>query len=198
MFSRSSFSYCSSFQIFAPGCRARPSNRTIVASLIFVFLLSFNSLSAQEVTGTILGRIADSSGAVVPGAKITITNTDRGAVQRIVTTNKSGDYSAPQLPIGKYMVTVEASGFKKISETGITLNVNDELTFNETLEVGTTSETVSVQANPLQVDTQSAAATGLITGTQVRELALQSRNYEELVALMPGVTSDLGGDFLYA
>lgn len=198
MFSRSSFSYCSSFQIFAPGCRARPSNRTIVASLIFVFLLSFNSLSAQEVTGTILGRIADSSGAVVPGAKITITNTDRGAVQRIVTTNKSGDYSAPQLPIGKYMVTVEASGFKKISETGITLNVNDKLTFNETLEVGTTSETVSVQANPLQVDTQSAAATGLITGTQVRELALQSRNYEELVALMPGVTSDLGGDFLYA
>ena len=198
MFSRSSFSYCSSSQIFAPGCRARPSNRTIVASLIFVFLLSFNSLSAQEVTGTILGRIADSSGAVVPGAKITITNTDRGAVQRIVTTNKSGDYSAPQLPIGKYMVTVEASGFKKISETGITLNVNDKLTFNETLEVGTTSETVSVQANPLQVDTQSAAATGLITGTQVRELALQSRNYEELVALMPGVTSDLGGDFLYA
>lgn len=66
------------------------------------------------------------------------------------------------------------------------------------LPIGAATETVSVQANPLQVDTQPAAATGLITGTQVRELALQSRNYEELVALMPGVTSDLGGDFLYA
>lgn len=181
------------FRHFTSACRARR-----FTLLLVIVLASCGILTAQEVTGTILGTVTDSSGAVVAGATVTITNTDRNAVIRVVKTNRGGEYSAPQLPIGKYTVSVEASGFKKVSELGITLNVNDKLTFNEVLPIGAASETVSVQANPLQVDTQSAAATGLITGTQVRELALQSRNYEELVALMPGVTSDLGGDFLYA
>ena len=152
---------------------------------------------AQETTGTILGNVTDSSGAIVPGAEITITNTDRNAVIRILKTDKGGNYNAPQLPVGNYAVKVEMKGFKTTAESGIVLNVNDHLTKNESLTVGAVTETVAVEGGALQVDTQSAAATGLITGTQVRELALSSRNYEQLVALMPGVTADIG-DALYA
>jgi hypothetical protein len=185
----------------ARACEDRTSGKTqlrLLAAAAILLLAASALTRAQEVTGTILGVITDSTGAVVPNAKVTITNVDRHAVERIVKTSPAGEYSAPQLPIGRYSVTVEAPNFKKVNETGIVLNVNDHRTLNEALQVGNISETVSVQANNLQVDTQSAAATGLITGTQVRELALQSRNYEELVALMPGVSSDLGGDFLYA
>ena len=168
-----------------------------VCLLALLLAACAGSTQAQEVTGTILGTVTDSSGAVVPNAKVTVTNTDRQAMERALKTSRTGQFAAPQLPIGKYAVTIEAPGFKKVTETGIVLNVNDQHTLNETLPVGNISETISVEANPLQVDTQSAAATGLITGVQVRQLALQSRNYEELVALMPGVTSDIG-DALYA
>jgi outer membrane receptor protein involved in Fe transport len=152
---------------------------------------------AQEITGTILGTVTDGSGAVVSGAQVTITNTDRHAIERTLPTNKGGQYSAPLLPVGRYDVTIEAPNFKKVTESDIILNVNDKRIVNAALEVGSVAETVSVQANALQVNTESDAATGLITGTQVRELALQSRNYEELVQLMPGVSADIG-DALYA
>jgi hypothetical protein len=168
----------------------------VTITVAFICALS-TTLTAQEITGNILGIVSDSSGAVVPNAKVTVTDLERGSIVRTLTTNKTGAYNAPQLPIGKYSITVEAPGFKKVVESNVTLNVNDQLTKNETLPVGSVADTVSVEATALQVDTQSAAATGLITGTQVRELALESRNYEQLVALMPGVTSDIG-DALYA
>ena len=171
---------------------------TVTALSLLLFAGPATGISfAQEITGTILGTVTDSSGAIVPNAKVSLTNTDRNAVIRTLKTDKNGSYNAPQLPIGHYTVSVEMKGFKRADETGITLNVNDKLDKNEVLSIGNISETVSVEASALQVDTQSAAATGLITGTQVRELALSSRNYEQLVALMPGVTSDIG-DALYA
>ena len=158
--------------------------------IALLFAGSFHPLFAQEVTGTILGIVTDISGAVVPGAKVTITNTDRNAVERTAKTSKEGEYSAPLLPIGHYSVTVETPGFKKTTQTDIILNVNDRRSVAVVLEVGSDSETVTVEANALQVNSDSDAATGLITGTQVRELALQSRNYEEMVQLMPGVSAD--------
>jgi outer membrane receptor protein involved in Fe transport len=168
--------------------------------MFFLALLLATSaplLVAQEVTGTILGTVTDHSGAVVPGAKVTITNTDRNAVVRTTKTSKEGEYSAPLLPIGHYSVTVETPGFKKATQADIILNVNDKRSVNAVLEVGNNTETVTVEADALQVNSESDAASGLITGTQVRELALQSRNYEELVQLMPGVSADIG-DALYA
>jgi Carboxypeptidase regulatory-like domain/TonB-dependent Receptor Plug Domain len=172
--------------------------RFFAVTTLFIALLASSAFTfAQETTGTILGTVTDSSGAVIPNATVTLTNTDRGAVIRTLETDKNGVYNAPQLPIGHYSISIEEKGFKTTTESGITLNVNDKLTKNETLTVGNVSETVSVEASALQIDTQTAAATGLITGTQVRELALSSRNYEQLVGLMPGVTSDIG-DALYA
>src|SRR5215472_17404506 len=85
---------------------------------------------AQEVTGSIVGTVKDASGEGVPGAIITVTNTDRNAVLRTATTSSDGEYSAPLLPIGRYAVSAEAKGFKKSVRQNIELNVNDKLTID--------------------------------------------------------------------
>jgi hypothetical protein len=165
--------------------------RSIVSKCLFLFLVVV-SLSAvtfgQNVTGTISGTVSDSKGGVVPNVKVTVTNTDQKVDVRAVMTDEHGQYVAALLPIGHYSVTAEITGFKKVTQTGVVLNVNDKLAINITLEVGAVSETVSVEADALHVDTQSVTPTGLITGTQVRELSLGTRNYEQLVSLMPGVS----------
>ena len=165
--------------------------------LLGMLLLLSCGLVAQETTGVISGSVTDSSGAVVPNATVTLLNADRNAVIRSVKTDQNGTFSAPLLPIGNYVVKVEASNFKTYEKTGVVLNVNDRLQVNAQLQLGGHQEQVNVQADVLQVQTQDATATGLINGTQVRELSLRSRNYEELVRLMPGVTTDLASDTLY-
>lgn len=152
---------------------------------------------SQEVTGSIAGTVKDQSGAVVSGATVTITNTDTNVVVRTVTTESNGDYAAPLLPIGHYTVAVEASGFKKAVQTGIELNVNDKLTISPTLELGQPQETVTVEASAVHVELQSVAAGNVVSGTQIRELALTSRNYAQLVSLVPGVSSTANTDQMY-
>ncbi len=153
-------------------------------------------LTAQEVTGTIVGTVKDASGAVVPKATITISHKEKNVVIRTLSTDEKGDYVAPYLPIGHYSVTAEAQGFKKATQTNIELNVNDKLTVNLTLEVGSVEQTVTVEATPIQVELQTPTAAGLISGTQVRELSLNNRNYLQLITLMPGVSSG-ASDQLY-
>ncbi len=167
----------------------------LAVSMLIVFILGAIAVS-QEITGTISGSIKDPTGAVLPGATITILNTDKNVVIRTVTSDGSGEYVAPLLPIGHYTLTVSASGFRKVSGTNITLNVNDKLTMNFTLQVGAAETEVTVEAAALQVEQQSATASGLISGTQLRELSLNTRNSEQLVVLQPGVSYG-GGDQLY-
>jgi len=161
-----------------------------------LFLLALPVWS-QVTTGSIAGTIRDSSGAVVPNATVTVTNTDTKVVVRTVKSLSGGDFSAPLLPIGHYSVAVEAQGFQKFVQDGIVLNASDKLTVNPTLAVGTASQQVNVQANALQVETQSTQAAGLVTGTQVRELALNGRNWEQLLTLTPGVNDAGNADQLY-
>jgi hypothetical protein len=152
---------------------------------------------AQEITGNIAGSVKDPQGAVVPNATVTLTDTDKGAVIRTAKTTGGGDFSVPLLPIGHYSLTVEAPGFQKYIQSGIVLNANDKLSFHPTLAVGSAAQTVSVEANATQVELQSAQASGLISGTQIRELSLNNRNYEQLVLLQPGVSSTNNTDQLY-
>jgi len=152
---------------------------------------------AQEVTGSIAGTVADSNGGVVANATVTITNSDQHVVVRTLTTDDRGQYVAPLLPVGHYSVTVEIAGFKKVTQSGVALNVNDKLAVNFRLEVGAVSETVIVEANPLHVETQSATAVGVISGTQVRELSLSSRNYAALVLLVPGASDSGNADQIF-
>ena len=146
--------------------------------------------SAQEITGQIRGIVTDASGAVIAKATITITNVDRNQVLRALETNSAGEYVAPFLPVGRYSVAVEIKGFKKFVKNDVELNVSDRLTVDAALQTGAVTETVSVESEPLQVNLQNVAVEGLISGTQVRELPLNNRNYEQLVTLQPGVTSN--------
>jgi len=145
---------------------------------------------AQETTGTIGGTVLDPSGAPVPGAAVSITAQDKKIQIRTTTTDSVGNYSAPLLPVGSYSVSVEAKGFKTAVKKDIVLNASDALTIGFKLDVGDVKETVTVEAAPLQVQLQHGAVqSNTINGTQIRELALVTRNYEQLVALMPGVSA---------
>lgn len=145
-------------------------------------------LLAQNVTGTIVGTVTDPSGAPVASASVTVTDTDTGTSQK-VTTDNSGNYTASLLPVGHYEVAAESKGFKREVKSGIMLNVNDKLTIDLAMTVGNTSEIVTVEASPVQVNLQQGGEQSTtINGTQVRELALITRNYEQLISLQPGVT----------
>jgi hypothetical protein len=167
--------------------------RILSAALVCVFSLFICGVItyAQNVTGTISGTVSDPKGGTVAGVKITITNTEQKIVVRETKTDDHGQYVAASLPVGRYSVTAEIDGFKKSTQTGVVLNVDDKLAVNITLEVGAISVEVTVEASPLHVDTESATATGVISGTQLKELSLNSRNYAQLVLLVPG-TSDSG------
>ena len=152
-----------------------------------LFLAVVSLASAQEASGIISGTVLDPSGSGVPGAKLTVTNTDRNQIVRTLTTESTGVYVAPILPVGTYALKVEAKGFKTEDRTGIVLNVNDELVINIPLQVGAATETVEVKGQTVAVETGTPTSSTTIVGTQVRELTLNTRNYEQLVALMPGV-----------
>src|SRR5258708_3557091 len=152
---------------------------------------------AEEVGGSITGTGTDSSGAAVAGAKVTIKSLDKNVVIRTLTAEASGLYLAAYLPVGRYEVVAEAPNFKKSIFSNIVLNVADRLTINLALEVGSVNESVTVEANPLQVELQSVTAGGLINGPQVRELALNGRSWEQLVTLIPGVSDGGNSDTLY-
>jgi len=152
---------------------------------------------AQEITGDIRGIVRDTSGAVVAGAMVKVINTDRNETIRTLTTSSDGAYLAPYLPVGHYEISVQANGFKEFVASGIILNVNDHRTVDATLSVGAVTTSVVVEQSPVSVDLDTSQAAGLITGTQIRELALPTRNYEQLLVLQPGVSTALASDQLY-
>jgi hypothetical protein len=158
----------------------------LALSLVFAGALAL----AQQDVGSISGTITDGSGASVPGASVSITSSERNTLVRTVTTDHDGNYSAPLIPVGTYTVRAEAKGFKSAVRQSVVVNVADSLTVSFKMEVGAVTETVTVEASPVQVELQNGAQQSTtINGTQVRELALVTRNYEQLVSLMPGVVS---------
>ena len=141
-------------------------------------------------TASIVGTVTDPSGAAVPAAKITITNTETGFV-RSTTTNATGNYAARELAIGRYSVRVELSGFKAYEQTGITLNVNDTVRADAGLQVGETRESVTVEANALQVQADTNEVSQTITEAMVSDLATNGRNVIQLAALVPGASASI-------
>jgi carboxypeptidase family protein len=125
---------------------------------------------------------------------VTVLNTDRNQLVRSVKTNGSCYYTATTLPLGGYKITVSSPGFGDQIVNGIVLHVNDSPTINAALHPGAVQEVVT--ADNLAINTENATQAGPINGTQVRELALSSRNYEQLVGLQPGVAYT-GGDQIY-
>ena len=163
----------------------------VVAAFSIAALFSSN-LAAQSASGTILGSVRDASGAVVPGASVTIVNQQTG-FRREVPTDTNGDYEAPYMPLGDYVVSVKAAGFKSVERSGITLEVDQKARLDFTLEVGQVSETVNVtEAAPL-VKADSSEIGEVIQQKTVQDLPLNGRNYVQLVFLTAGVTTGQQG-----
>jgi len=161
--------------------------------LTFALLASFNNFAAaQEITGTLNGTVRDASGAVVPGATVTISDpTKDDVVIRTLTTNDDGAFSAPNLQSGIYTVAVEAANFKRAVNTDIKLDVGQRRTVDVALEAGNISETVTVEADAVAVNLTTPTAGTTISGDQVRELSINNRNFVQLITLAPGVSANL-------
>lgn len=160
---------------------------------IFAFLFAFLTLSgrAQELQGTITGTVMDSAGAVIPGALVTITQNGVNGVTRTIHTNTEGRYTVTNLAAGNYTVTVTAGGFQTFTAENVTLYVAQTRAVDAKMRTGAVSQTVTVQQSSVALDTTTSAQEGTISGTQVRELQLNNRNFEQLVTLQPGVVSGL-------
>ena len=157
-------------------------------SLLAVLILSMGCpLSTQAaVGGSISGTVMDHTGAVIPKAVVTATNTDT-EVQETVLSDDSGVYSFSTLPVGHYTLTITAAGFRRYQRTHITVDVSSALIVDAVLEVGEVQQTVTVQESPVQAATASTQLGDVITGANVAALPLNGRSYTDLLALQPGV-----------
>jgi outer membrane receptor protein involved in Fe transport len=149
---------------------------------------------AQTSEGRILGTVLDQSGAVVGSAKVTITNTATGT-SRTITTTAAGDYAAPNLEPGSYVVTVESPGFQKAQHTAIKLEVAKDVRVDFKLTPGAISETMTVSGEAPMVDTTSDVLGGTFSNQAINELPLQGRDFQNLAILQPGVQRTPGGGF---
>jgi hypothetical protein len=144
-------------------------------------------------TGSVQGTVTDQSGAVVPGAKISITNKSTGRVINVTTTS-AGAYTSGALTPGNYVVRVEAQGFKT-SELPVTVQVGVTASGNMKLQVGQATQVVEVQASEIQINTEQATVEGVLTSQQIENLPINGRNFLDLAQLEPGVQIQDGGDF---
>jgi hypothetical protein len=162
-------------------------------ALILVVLACLPA-TAQTSTGTIVGRVVDASGAVVPGAKIRIVNNGT-KIARSVITESDGAYTALLLPPGSYSMEVSAQGFKKVEQAGIELNVQQQARVDITLQVGALTESVSVKADAAVVEASSSSVGKVVDNKRILELPLNTRNVYSLVSLTPGVTGSVGNQY---
>lgn len=180
--------------------------RSMVCSLIawayvrFVYLwlasllvLPFAQISmAQAVSGTILGSVKDQTGALIPGVQVTITNTQTG-LTRTVFSDSVGEYVAPSLPPGSYMISAEVPGFKKLSLSNVSLSVDQKVRVDLTLEVGEVTESIEVRATVPLVQTSSSDLSATVNEYQIKELPLNGRNFVQLTRILPGVLRGIPG-----
>lgn len=158
---------------------------------LLLFFFSF-PLTAQD-TATIVGAVTDPSGAVIPGIRITVSNPDKGYTRQLVS-NAAGEYMAAKIPIGNYVVTAEAAGFKKLARSGITLTVGQTLRVDLQLTMGQVAQEVTVTGNVPRVETETAAVSDVVTGSQISNLELNGRNFVALALLVPGAAPSEGWD----
>src|SRR5271169_6483249 len=158
---------------------------TCLASLFFVCAL----LHAADPTGTIAGSIQDPSGAAIANAKVTATVIATG-LKRETLSGSSGNYVFPLLPAGIYSIEVEAPGFERFEQRGIEVKTDQNSSVPITLKIGSSSQSVTVEANAQMIETRSGALSQVITEQRIVDLPLNGRNAAALILLTPG-TADL-------
>jgi hypothetical protein len=169
------------------------SSRVLVFGLAVVGVIALlpSSMSAQSTGGRVLGRVADPTGAVLSGVKVTLTNEATGA-SRDAQSSDSGDYSFVSIPPGVYSLEFEQTGFKKNVRKGVTLEVNQIVTLNMTMQLGATQEIVDVTSEAPLVDTSSTQLGAVVDDRMVSELPLNAHDTYQFLQLQPGVMSTAG------
>lgn len=154
--------------------------------LLPVFVLCVAFASGQTTSTTILGTVTDPSGASVSGAKVTAKNVGTNVIS-VTQTTGTGDYTLPLLPVGDYTVTVEANGFKSETKSGIRLQINEKVRADFQLQVGSQTDTVTVQAEVTTLRSEEASIGGTVEQRQLVELPMNGRNVGNFATLTPGV-----------
>ncbi|HET9406067.1 MAG TPA: carboxypeptidase regulatory-like domain-containing protein [Candidatus Sulfotelmatobacter sp.] len=157
--------------------------------IVSLFLLFAFSAAHADVNGSVTGVVRDRAQAVVTGAKVQITNVQTNVTQA-ATTGADGTYHFLALPPGQYKISATASGFRTYNATDITLQVNDELRIDITLQVGAINETIDVSASAEHVETESTQLGDVVTSKQMLALPLNGRSYLDLLSLQAGVAPD--------
>src|ERR1035437_5546226 len=159
----------------------------LAGALVMLAMITLAPLShAQgDIFGVLSGKVADSTGALIPGVTITITN-EATKLSRVDVTDSMGFYTAPQLQVGRYTVKGEKKGFKALLLTGIDVNAGAHATADLTLQVGAANEEITVESTGETINTQSAEMSSTVDSQQVQDLALNERNYVQLTTLIAG------------
>ena len=167
--------------------RVRLFSINTLTAVLAVFLLTavLEEVRAQDIFGRISGTVTDAQGGVVADVKITIINQET-KLARPLSTDDKGFYVAPDLPAGLYSVTAETTGFKTVTKASNDLRAGARLTVDLRLEVGGISEKVEVTATAETVNTTSGEIARTIDLAQVQHMALNERNYAQLISLIPG------------
>jgi len=156
---------------------------TVCLSAIFTL-----SVAAQTVTGSLVGHVEDAAGATVPGARVTVTEINRGT-SREITTNEEGNYSIGSLDPGVYRIEITQANFKKLIQENVEVAINTTVRVDGKLEAGGVSETVQIEAEQVQLKTDRADVSTQITSEQLEELPLSpDRNYQSVLDITPGVS----------
>jgi len=166
-----------------------------LAVLCLFTILSPLSFS-QSTGGRIVGRVADPTGALLPGVNVTLVN-EATSVTGSAQTNDTGDYSFPLVPVGTYRVEFDLAGFKKDVHRGVALDLNQVVTLNAVMQIGTTQESVEVSSEAPLVDTTSTQLGAVMDSKQVSQLPLNARDTYQLLQLQPGVQGVGGSDLFY-
>ena len=178
--------------VWSKGWGARATSAFRLLGAAFVALLLCLPAYSQGSFGRILGTVTDQSGGVITGATVSIIDTERG-ITRTLTTDDAGAYNAPNLTAGNYTVRVEAKGFKRLERQAIAIETGKEVRIDLTVQPGEQNQTVTVtEAVPL-VETTNATMGGTLENSDIVDLPLNGRDYQNLLGLRPGVMLQPGG-----
>src|ERR1051326_7600826 len=165
-------------------------HRTLAAASLCLALFAGHAL-AQKDSGTVLGTVRDSSGAVVPQAKITARNLSTNLAFRTVS-NQEGDYVLTPLPVGEYTLSVETPGFVPSTFERLVLNVDQRLRVDVRLTIGTSQQRVTVSDVPAPLNTDDMTVGQVIQNRQIQDAPLNGRNFQQLASLVPGAIPSYG------
>lgn len=164
--------------------------------LLLLALVSVNIITAQTISGSISGTVVDSGGNVIPAAAVKLIS-ERTGEERNSTTNETGDFVFPALQPGSYTVSVEVSGFKPLKKTGNVLSAAERLSVGSLqLTIGAVSESVTIEAQAVTVQTSSTEHSALIGARQLEQVSIRGRDVVSMLRILPGVAQQTDTEFL--